>query len=162
MNNRNFIIVLIAVILCIIAGTVLLTSMSTVNYERIEITPNATMDVPSNQLKDYGDTLGVKLWKWNNGVLITYTGSGNNSTGLAGTLGLGMIKKLAGVGEVKNIDGFNVYSVGESEIPDSLKMYVKGNIYTISIVNDDAHDNILICCQDKDVALHMAKSVQFK
>ena len=41
--------------------------LTTVNYEKIEITPNGTtIEVPANQTKFNGDYESVKIWNWNN------------------------------------------------------------------------------------------------
>ena len=50
----------------------------------------------------------------------------------------------------------------EIHIFEIIKVNYKGKFYCIPLSNETTHDNILICCNDKDIAAHMAKSVQYK
>uniref|UniRef100_UPI0025EE4B6D hypothetical protein n=1 Tax=uncultured Methanobrevibacter sp. TaxID=253161 RepID=UPI0025EE4B6D len=45
---------------------------------------------------------------------------------------------------------------------DIIKVNYNGKFYCIPLSNETTHDNILICCNDRDMAVHMAKSVQYK
>ena len=71
MDNKK--IIIIAIILLIIVACIAFVILTTVNYERIEITPNGTsIEVPANQTKFNGDYESAKIWNWNNGILVTY------------------------------------------------------------------------------------------
>ena len=50
----------------------------------------------------------------------------------------------------------------EIHIFDIIKVNYNGKFYCIPLANETTHDNIIICCKDKDIAIHMAKSVQCK
>ena len=70
MDNKK--IIMISIILLIIIAGVLLVMLTSVNYERIDITPNGTtIEVPANQTEYNGNVEGAKIWNWNNGILIT-------------------------------------------------------------------------------------------
>ncbi len=166
MDNKK--IIIIGILLLIIAGIVLVILTNSVNYERIEITPNGTsIDVPANQTKFCGDIEGVKIWNWDQGALIAYNsheGIGiNQLTGLS----FNAINELIKTGEMQNIDGFTCYVINADELLeihlfDIIKVNYNGKFYCIPLANETSHDNLIIFCNDKDIALHMAKSVQYK
>ena len=45
---------------------------------------------------------------------------------------------------------------------DIIDVKYSGEFYCIPLSNGNSQDNIIICCNDKDTALHMARSVQYK
>ncbi|AMD17204.1 hypothetical protein TL18_03705 [Methanobrevibacter sp. YE315] len=166
MDNKK--IIIIGILLLIIAGVILVMLTNTVNYERIEITPNGTsIDVPANQTKFCGNIEGVKIWKWENGALITY--NDHEGSGISKLTGLSFnaLNELIKNGEMQNIDGSTCYVINGDELLeihlfDIIKVNYKGKLYCIPLANETSHDNIIICCKDKDMALHMAQSVQYK
>ena len=50
----------------------------------------------------------------------------------------------------------------EIHIFDIIKVNYNGKFYCIPLYNETTPDSIIICCKDKDIALHMAKSVKYK
>ena len=67
----------------------------------------------------------------------------------------------------QDIDGFTCYVINadqllEIHIFDIIKVNYNGKFYCIPLSNETTHDNIIICCNDKNMAVHMAKSVQYK
>lgn len=168
MENKKLIIIgVLAVILCIFAGAIigtLNTMNSSIDYERIEIVPNATsIEIPTSQANYLGDTEGVKFWNWSNGALVTYNSQeGSNAVELSGALGFYAVKELVRTGNSENIDGFTVYTLDANQLAESIKTNGDGEFYCVHLVNDTTHDNIVICCKDKEILLHMAKSIQYK
>ncbi|WP_407393709.1 hypothetical protein [Methanobrevibacter sp.] len=166
MDNKK--IIIIGILLLIITGVILVMLTNTMNYERIEITPNGTsIDVPANQTKFLGDFESVKIWNWDDGALITY--NSNEGSGISELTGLSFnaLNELIKNGEMQNIDGLTCYVINADELLeihlfDIIKVNYKGKFYCIPLSNETSHDNIIICCKDKDIALHMAKSVQYK
>ena len=82
-------------------------------------------------------------------------------------MGFNTLNDVIKNGEKENIDGFTCYVINADElleihIFDIIKVNYNGKFYCIPLANETTHDNILICCKDKDVAVHMAKSVQYK
>ncbi|MBR5954824.1 MAG: hypothetical protein IK021_05395, partial [Methanobrevibacter sp.] len=76
-------------------------------------------------------------------------------------------KELIKNGENQNIDNFTCYVINADEllkiqIFDIIKVNYNGKFYCIPLTNETTHDNILICCNDKNIAVHMAKSVEYK
>ena len=70
-------------------------------------------------------------------------------------------------GEQQNIDGFTCYVINaddllEISIFDIIKVNYNGKFYCIPLSNETSHDNIIICCNNKDIAVHMAHSVIYK
>lgn len=165
METKNLIIIgILLVIICLLAGAIFGTLTNSVNYERIEIVPNGTsIEIPTNDVKYLGDKEGVKFWNWSNGVLITYNSQeGSNAVELSGALGFYAIKELVRSGNSENIEGFTVYQLNGQQLSNS-NVSVNGDVfYCIHLVNETTHDNIIICCKDKDVALHMAKSIKYR
>ena len=166
MDNKK--IIIIGIILLIIAGVILVMLMNTASYERIEITPNGTsMDVPANKTKFCGDIEGVKIWNWDNGALVTY--NSHEGSGISKLTGLSFdaINELIKHGEMQNIDGFTCYVINADELLeihlfDVIKVNYNGKFYCIPLDNETSHDNIIIFCKDRDMALHMAGSVEYK
>ena len=167
MDNKK-IIIIIGIILLIIAVAIILLMLTSVNYEKIDITPNGTsIDVPANQTKYDGNIEGAKLWNWKNGILLTYNSHDDKNFIKLSELGFNALNELIKNGENQNIDGFACYIINADElleirIFEVIKVNYKGKFYCIPLSNETTHDNILICCNDKDIAVHMAKSIQYK
>ncbi len=141
---------------------------TTVNYEKIEITPNGTtIEVPANQTKYHGDIDSVKIWNWDNGVLVTYNSHEDDSIIKLTGFSFNAMNELIKKGELQNIDGFTCYVINADELLevhlfDIIKVNYNGKFYCIPLSNETTQDNLIICCNDKDIALHMAKSVKYK
>ena len=166
MNNKK--IMIIGIIILIIAAGIILVMLTSVNYERIEITPNGTsIEVPANQTKYKGDVESAKIWNWNNGILVTYNSHEDRNPIKVTELGFNALNELIKNGEKQNFDGCTGYVINadkllEIHIFDIVKVNYNGKFYCIPLTNETTHDNIIICCNDKDIAVHMAKSVQYK
>jgi len=169
MNNKK-IIMIIGIVACIlIIATAIIMIVNTQNYDRIEITPNGTsIDVPANQTKYMGDVEGIKFWKWNDGALATHN-SRENSYDIINLTGSGFntMSDLVKNGEVENVDGITCYVLNadkllEIHVFDFIKVNYNGKFYCIPLYNETSNDNILIISKDKDIAVHMAKSVEYK
>ncbi len=168
MDNKK--IIIICIILLIIISGIIIVLLTTVNYERIYITPNGTsIEVPANQTKYGGDFQGAKIWNWEKGILVTYNSNANrNIFKVVPEVGFNTINDLLTKnGEKQTIDGFTCYVINADELLeihvfDFIKVNYKGKFYCIPLSNATTHDNILICCNDKNIAVHMAKSVQYK
>ena len=165
MDNKK---VIIIGIIIIIAASVIFVMLTSVNYERIDITPNGTtIEVPANQTEYDGNVEGAKIWHWNNGILVTYNNHEDPSFIQVTELGFNALNELIKNGEKQNIDGVTCYVINADElfeihIFDIIKVNYNGKFYCIPLANETTHDNILICCNDKDMAVHMAKSVEYK
>ena len=166
MDNKK--IIIIGIIILIIALGILFVVLTSVNYERIEITPNGTsLEVPENQTKYNGDIDSVKIWNWNNGILLTYNSQESNNIIKVSELGFNTVNDIIKNGEKQNFDGFTGYVINaddllEIHIFDIIKINYNGKFYCIPLSNQTTHDNILICCNNKDMAVHIAQSVQYK
>ncbi|WP_295114932.1 hypothetical protein [uncultured Methanobrevibacter sp.] len=166
MDNKK--IIIIGIIILIIVAAILFVILTTVNYERIEITPNGTsLEVPANETTYDGKVESAKLWHWKNGILITYNSHENQNIIKVSELGFNTLNELIKKGEKQDIDGFTGYVINADEllqirIFDIIKVNYNGKFYCIPLVNETTHDNIIICCNNKDIAVHMAKSVQYK
>ena len=161
-------IIIIGIILLIIAAAIIFVILTSVNYERIDITPNGTtIEVPANQTEYDGNAEGVKIWHWNNGILLTYNNHEDPNFIQLTELGFNALNELIKNGEKQNIDGVTCYVINADElleihIFDIIKVNYNGKFYCIPLSNETTHDNILICCNDKNMAVHMAKSVLYK
>lgn len=166
MNNKK--IIVIGIIACILILAIAVMLISSTNYERIEITPNGTsIDVPVNKTDYLGEFEGIKVWNLDNGALITYNDhEGINSFQLS-DLSFNAINEIIKKGEMQNIDGFTCYVLNADELLeihlfDIIKVNYNGKLYFIPLNNETTQDNIIIFSNDKDMTLHMAKSVQYK
>ena len=166
MDNRKIIVIGI-ILLIIIAGAVIFM-LTSVNYDRIDITPNGTtIEVPANQTKYDGNVEGAKIWHWNDGMLVTYNNHEDPNFIKVTELGFNALNELIKNGEKQNIDGLTCYVINADElleihIFDIIKVNYNGKFYCIPLANETTHDNILICCKDSNMAVHMAKSVEYK
>ena len=166
MDNKK--IIIIGVILLIIIAGIILVMLTSVNYERIDITPNGTsIEVPANQTKYVGNVEGTKIWNWDKGILVTYNSHEDKNFIKVSELGFNTLNEIIKNGEKQSIDNFTCYVINADElleihIFDIIKVNYNGKFYCIPLSNETTHDNILICCNDRDMAVHMAKSVQYK
>ncbi len=160
--------IIIGIILLIIVAGAIFVILTSVNYDRIDITPNGTtIEVPANQTKYDGNFEGAKIWHWNNGILVTYNSHEDPNFIKVSELGFNTLNEVVKKGEKQTIDGFTCYVINaddllEIHIFDIIKVNYNGKFYCIPLTNETTHDNILICCNNKDMAAHMAKSVEYK
>ena len=166
MDNKK--IIIIGIIMLIIVAGIILLMMISANYERIEITPNGTsIEVPANQTKCIGNIGTVKVWNWNDGILVAANSQGNSNISKLTELSFNNLNDLIKNGDKKNFDGITCYVINANDllkisIFNAVKVNYNGKFYCIPLSNETTHDNLIICCKDKDVALHIAKSVQYK
>ncbi|AMD17426.1 hypothetical protein TL18_04965 [Methanobrevibacter sp. YE315] len=168
METKIIIIIsILIVIICLLAGILFITLQEPVDYERIEITPNGTtIEIPTEKAKFEGEMndTGAKMWSFKQGSLITYNSEeAANAKGISALSGAYGIKSIEDVvlthfEKCEKIDGFTVYTLDGGK----LGMNNRNTMYCIIIGNDTTHDNIVITVDNKDMALYMAKSVQYK
>ena len=168
METKQIIIIgILLVIICILFGAIFGVLTSNVAYERIEITPNGTsIEVPSENAKYEGEinTTGAKMWTFKQGALMTFNSEeaidARGLNGLGGAVGFKDIKDIVitHFEKQETIDGFTVYTLNGEQ----LGINGRGTMYCIITGNDQTHDNIIITVDNKDIALHMAKSIQYK
>ncbi len=168
METKNIVIIgVLVVIICILAGAIFGTLTNSMNYERIEIVPNGTsIEVPTENAKYEGEMneTGAKLWTFKQGSLVTFNSEeAVNSRGLYGLGGAVGIKTINDMvlnhfEKREEIDGFTVYTIDANK----LGIENRSTMYCIIVGNDTTHDNIVITVDNIDIALHMAKSIEFK
>ncbi len=168
METKKLIIIgVLLIIICILAGAIIGLVTQNTQYERIEITPNGTsIEIPTDNATYAGEMnkTGAKMWTFKQGSLTTYNSQeATNARGLyslGGALGIKEIKDMVlnHFEKKETIDGYTVYTLdGETmDIPGRDKVYV------IETGNDTTHDNIIIATDNKDITLHIAKSIQYK
>ena len=80
--------------------------------------------------------------------------------GLGGAIGIKAIEELIlnHFEKKEEIDGYTVYTI------DGAKLDIpgRGEMYCVIVGNDTTHDNIIIITDNKDITLHMAKSIHYK
>ena len=166
MDNKK--IIIIGVIILIIAAGIIFVMLTSVNYEKLEITPNGTtIDVPFNKTKYDGEVESAKIWNWDNGILVTYNSHADKSFIKVTEMGFNTLNEVIKNGEKQDMNGFTCYVINADElleihIFDIIKVNYNGKFYCIPLSNETTGDNLLICCNDRDMAVHMAKSVQYK
>ena len=166
MENKK--IIIIGIILVILVVGVLFVMLTSPKYERIEITPNGTsIEVPANQTKFNKDFESAKIWNWDKGIIFTFNTYEKNNFFEITQLSFNALNELIKKGDKQEIDGFSVYTINTDEllevhIFEVVKVNYNGKFYCIMLFNETTHDNIVICCKDKDTAVHMAKSVEYK
>lgn len=166
-TKKMVLIVVLIIILCAVVGAIFVTLTNAVDYERIELTPDGTsIEIPKQEANYVGEIneTGCKQWTFKQGTLMSFNSEeaidARGIYGLGGALGIKAIEDsiLNHFEKREEIDGFSVYSI------DGEKFGVQGRgmLYCIITGNDDTHDNIIIAADNKDVVLHMAKSIQYK
>ena len=168
MENKYIIIIAcLAIAVCILAGAIFGIMTKSVEYERIELISNGTtIEIPTEKANFDGDMngTGVDMWSFKQGTLMSYNSQkATNDKGLygvGGALGMKSIQDLVLTHFEKReeIDGFTVYTLNGEQ----LGLKNRSTLYCIIMGNDTTHDNIIITVDNKDIALHMAKSVQYK
>lgn len=99
--------------------------------------------------------------------MVTYNSHADKNIIKVTELGFNSLNEIIKNGEKQNIDGFTCYVINADEILqvqifDFIKVNYNGKFYCIPLSNETTGDNIIICCNDKGMASHMAKSVQYK
>lgn len=167
MDKKYIIIIGLLILIAILGYCIAITLTPNVTYERIEIVPNATsIEIPTNNASYIGEIndTGVKQWTFKQGTLMTFNSEESiNARGLYGLAGAVGIKDINDMiinhfEKKETIDGFAVYTLDG----ETLDIHGKDKIYCIMTGNDTTHDNIIIATDNKDVALHMAKSIKYK
>lgn len=168
METKNLIIIgILAIILCILAGALFGALTNNVAYERIEMTPNGTsIEVPVDDAKYDGEIneTGARLWSFKQGTLMSFNSdeaiNARGLYGLGGAMGLKSAQDMVlnHFDKREEIDGYTVYTL------DGAKLGIegRGTLYCIILGNDTTHDNIIITTDNKDITLHMAKSIKYK
>lgn len=80
--------------------------------------------------------------------------------GLGGALGFKGVEDMVlnHFEKREEIDGFTVYTIDG----EKLDIEGRGMMYCIITKNNESHDNIVMAADDKDIVLHMAKSIEYK
>ena len=168
MEKKNLIIIIaLAIIILILCGA-LFGVLSQTEYEKIEVVANGTtMEVPTNNLTDLGDALGdgCKIWTFEQGGIVSFNTIEAENTKDASSYqdGIDEFKEVVdpiinNYEEKENIDGYTVYTMKGETLghPD------EGTLYVIMCENQGTGDNVVIMTDNKDITLHIAKSVEFK
>ena len=109
--------IIIGIILLIIVAGAIFVILTSVNYDRIDITPNGTtIEVPANQTKYDGNFEGAKIWHWTNGILVTYNSHEDPNFIKVSELGFNTLNDVIKNGEKQNIDGFTCYVINADEL----------------------------------------------
>lgn len=164
MDNKKAI--LIGIILLIAASVIIVMLMNSVQYERIEITPNGTsIDVPANQTEYKGNIDGVKIWNWEDGALLSYNSHAGNIP--LTDVGFNGLEEIVKKGKMETVNNITSYVLDADELLqirlfDIIQINYNGKFYFIPLSNETTHDDIIICSKDRNIALHMAESVKYK
>ena len=165
MDNKKAI--LIGIILLIAASVIIVMLMNSVQYERIEITPNGTsIDVPANQTEYKGNIDGVKIWNWEDGALLSYNSHAGSNIPLT-DVGFNGLEEIVKKGKMETVNNITSYVLDADELLqirlfDIIQINYNGKFYFIPLSNETTHDEIIICSKDRNIALHMAESVKYK
>ena len=163
METLNLILIgIVAISISILIGTTIGIVTDTTEYERIEIVPNGTsIEIPDSQEASVGEE--VKFWNWSDGALITYNSlEDSNATEISSALGFYEIKELFKQGSSENINGTTVHTLDGAKLINHINVKGDGTYYCVYLINGTTKDNIIICCSDEDVLMHMVNSVQYK
>lgn len=154
MDNKKLIIIiaLVAVIAILCFSIYMsLNSSSNVEYQTIKISNASTIQVPiSNEAKSNVDNLGILYYEDPKHDLQVIAFNSETGSTLSGAVQMASLRD-------------NLFSKGTPSVEDNVTVYfIKDtNEYVIFTGNDTTHDNVLIVCKDKDMALTVYKSIKF-
>ena len=164
METKKIIIIgILLIIICALAGALIGLVSHNTQYERVEIVPNGTSIEIPDDAKYLGNTSGVKFWNWSNGALVSYNShEGNNIIELSGALGFYAIKELVRTGNAETIEGVTIYELTGEQLSDVNIQNKHDKFYCVHLSNNTTHDNIVICCKNKNILMHIVASIQYK
>lgn len=151
-RSKKIIIVLLLIVLAILLFIVANAYFNqNVEYQSIYLSNATTIDVPvSDEAEFVSDDLGIKYYQdpkydvsiisWNSQEELSIRGAADVAA---------QFEKQKGGNTPTIEDGVPIYYNSES------------GMYCIEAGNDTTHDNILIMCKDKDMALKIYHSIKF-
>lgn len=169
--ERKHLIIIGALLIIIFVLCVGIFSVPThIEYENISVVPNGTsMEVPTNNLTNYSDVPkeGFKIWKFEQGSITSFNTkevkARFHGTNLHSEQGLEEFKEFTNIihknfDNKEQIDGYYVYTINSEKFGDDDAK----TMYAIIGGGTDTGDNIIIMTDNKDITLHIAKSVDLK
>ena len=153
MNTKKLIIIALIAVIVVLGGLIAYTvfTQNQVEYQTIAISNATTMEVPvSENSTFFNDSLGIKYYQdEKSGVqVISWNGQEQSSTDGAQKIGTQFENQKVNTTQTFE-DGVPVY--------ENKKL----GCFIIEVKNATTNDNIIIVAKDKDVALHMLKSIKF-
>lgn len=150
-NKKIIIGILIAIIIILAAGIAFTAYNFQIQYQTIAISNATTMEVPfSDNSKFFNDDLGIKYYLDAEHDVQEISWNSQEELSLAGGISVAaMFEKMK--------------STNISTMEDGVVFYENKELDCFVIVtgNDTTHDNILIMAKDKNIALHMYKSIKY-
>ena len=168
MEKKHLIIIIALSIIILVLCGALFSVLTQTEYERIEVVPNGTsMELPTNNLTNYSDVPenGFKIWSFEQGGITSFNTkevkARYHGTNFYTEKGLDEFNAVTDTilnyyEEQENIDGYIVYII------DGETIGTDGKIYAIIDSNEQTGDNIVITTNNKDITLHIAKSIDYK
>ncbi len=153
MDTKKLIIIALIAVIVVLGGLIAYTvfTQNQVEYQTIAISNATTMEVPvSENSTFFNDSLGIKYYQdeKSGAQVISWNGQEQASTDGAQKIGTQFEKQKANTTQTFE-DGVPVY--------ENKKL----GCFIIEVKNATTNDNIIIVAKDKDVALHMLKSIKF-
>lgn len=153
MDNRKLIIIVLIAVIVVLGGliTYSLFTQNQVQYQTIAISNATTMEVPvSKNSTFFNDTLGIKYYQDDKSGVQVISWNGQEQASAKGAVNIASQFEKQKAGTTQSIeDGVPVY--------ENKKLHC----FIIEVKNATTNDNIIIVAKDKNVALHMLKSIKF-
>ena len=167
MEKNQKLIIIAVIAITVTAISIMFMFNTSISYEMVELVPNGTsLEIPTNNAtyNNNSTDAGVKIWTFKQGSVTSYNSeealSARGFEGLAGAMAFKTINDmiLNKFDKKESVDGYDIYTINSEKLGDGDNRVM----YAIILANDDTHDNIIIVTSNKDITLHIAKSVQFK
>lgn len=153
MDNKHIIIIGLVAVLFIVGGFISynLITGNNIEYQTIALSNATTIEVPvSDKASFFSDDLGIKYYQDEKHGVQVISWNSQEELSLTGAVDVAaQFEKQKGGSTPTMEDGVAVYQNKES------------GYYIIEAKNETTHDNVMIMAKDKNVALHMFKSIRF-
>lgn len=153
MDNRKVIIIALIAVIVVLGGLIAysLFTQNQVQYQTIAVSNATTMEVPvSKNLTFINDTLGIKYYQDDKSGVQVISWNGQEQASAKGSVNIASQFEKQKAGTTQSIiNGVPVY--------ENKKL----GCFIIEVKNATTNDNIIIVAKDKNMALHMLKSIKF-
>lgn len=153
MDNRKVIIIALIAVIVVLGGLIAysLFTQNQVQYQTIAVSNATTMEVPvSKNSTFFNDALGIKYYQDDKSGVQVISWNGQEQASAKGAVNIASQFEKQKAGTTQSIE--NGVSVYENK---------KLRCFIIEVKNATTNDNIIIVAKDKNVALHMLKSIKF-
>ena len=147
-RTRNILLIVLVIICIIVTGTVTYTLFFNEQYQTIQISETASLEMPIGNGLNGSYVNGTSVYQINNGKGVMVMSYNSNNKDLSSPFAFAAVKEMA-VGS-----RFNEDSLYQTTINGS-------TVWSIATGSNITHDNIIISSHDKDLTLRIYNSIKY-